>query len=59
MTPATVTRISYALAALVIVVGVVLWLATDRAVFFVFAVIGALTALGGYFANRPRPTDKT
>jgi dolichol kinase len=54
-------RAAWALTAFVIVAGLVLWIATGRAVFAVFIVLGVLTAVGAAFALRTspdRPTSK-
>ena len=45
-------KAAWALTAFVVVAGVVLWLATDRAVFAVFIVLGVLTGLGAVLTGR-------
>ncbi|MBA3369111.1 MAG: hypothetical protein H0T99_10690 [Geodermatophilaceae bacterium] len=49
-------RIAYALAAFVLLLGVVLFLTTDQTVFLIFAVVGALTGLAGYLSTRGSST---
>jgi hypothetical protein len=54
-------KAAWALTAFVVVAGLVLWIATGRAVFAVFIVLGVLTAVGAAFALRTspdRPTSK-
>ena len=48
-------KAAWALTAFVVVAGLVLWIATGRAVFAVFIVLGVLTAAGAAFALRPAP----
>jgi hypothetical protein len=45
-------KAAWALTAFVVVAGLVGWLATDRAVFAVFIVLGVLTALGAVLTGR-------
>jgi dolichol kinase len=45
-------KAAWGLTAFVIVAGVVGWIATDRAVFAVFLVLGVLTALGAVVTGR-------
>jgi dolichol kinase len=45
-------KAAWALTAFVILVGVVLWLVTGRAVFAVFIVLGLLTAVGAWLTGR-------
>lgn len=52
MTPKSVMRIAYGLAAFVLLVGLVLFFTTDRAVFLIFAAVGALTGVAGYLSSR-------
>jgi dolichol kinase len=54
-------KAAWGLTAFVIVAGLVLWIATGRAVFAAFIVLGVLTAAGAAFALRTppaRPTSK-
>lgn len=61
MRPTTVMKVAYGLAAFVLILGVALFLATDRSVFLIFAVVGALTGVAGYLSARGagRSTDTT
>ncbi|RBY82032.1 hypothetical protein DQ238_05325 [Geodermatophilus sp. TF02-6] len=52
-------KAAWALTAFVVVVGLVLWLVTGRAVFAVFIVLGLLTALGAVLTGRPRPDGRS
>ena len=56
-----VMKAAWALTALVVVVGVAMWVVTGRAVFAVFIVLGLLTAAGAWFTGRtaPKPADRT
>ena len=45
-------KAAWGLTALVVVLGLVLWLATGRAVFAVFLVLGVLTGLGAWLTGR-------
>jgi hypothetical protein len=47
-----VLKAAWAITALVVVAGAVLWLTTGRAVFAVFIVLGLLTAVGAWFTGR-------
>jgi hypothetical protein len=54
-------KAAWALTAFVVIAGIVGWIATGRAVFAVFIVLGVLTAAGAVFALRTspeRPTSK-
>ena len=48
-------KAAWALTVFVIVVGIVGWATSGRAVFAVFIVLGVLTAAGAAFALRPAP----
>jgi hypothetical protein len=54
-------KAAWALTALVVVAGAVLWATTGRVVFAVFIVLGLLTAAGAWFTGRtaPGPVDRT
>ena len=52
-------KAAWALTAFVIVVGVVLWLVTGRAVFAVFIVLGLFTAVGAWLTGRAESTSKS
>jgi dolichol kinase len=52
-------KAAWALTALVAVAGVVLWLATGRAVFAVFLVLAVLTAAGAWLTGRSVPTENS
>ena len=45
-------KAAWGLTAFVVVLGLVLWLATGRAVFAVFLVLGVLTGLGAWLTGR-------
>jgi dolichol kinase len=51
-------KAAWALTAFVVVVGVVLWVVTGRAVFAVFIVLGLLTAVGAWLTGRAESTSK-
>ena len=51
-------KAAWALTAFVVVLGVVLWVVTGRAVFAVFIVLGLLTAVGAWFTGRSERTSK-
>jgi dolichol kinase len=48
-------KAAWALTAFVVVVGLVLWLVTGRAVFVVFLVLGVLTGIGAWLTGRNTP----
>jgi dolichol kinase len=50
-------KAAWALTVLVAVAGVVLWLATGRAVFAVFLVLALLTAAGAWVTGRNPPKE--
>jgi hypothetical protein len=50
-------KAAWALTAFVVLAGVVGWIATGRAVFAVFIVLGVLTAGGGVLAGRTAPQN--
>jgi dolichol kinase len=52
-------KAAWALTALVAVAGVVLWLATGKAVFAVFLVLALLTAAGAWATGRGVPRDNS
>ena len=51
-------KIAWGLIAFVVVLGLVLWLVTGRAVFAVFVVLGAVTALGAWLTGRSEQKSK-
>jgi Flp pilus assembly protein TadB len=52
-------KAAWVLTAFVVVVGVVLWVVTGRAVFAVFIVLGLLTAVGAWLTGRAESTSKS
>jgi hypothetical protein len=50
-------KAAWALTALVGIAGIVLWLATGRAVFAVFLVLAVLTAVGAWLTGRSIPKE--
>jgi hypothetical protein len=50
-------KAAWALTALVVVAGAVLWVTTGRVVFAVFIVLGLLTAVGAWFSGRTEPAE--
>lgn len=52
MRPDKIMRIAYGLAAFVLLLGVVLFIATGRPVFLIFAAVGAVTGVAGYLSTR-------
>jgi hypothetical protein len=50
-------KAAWALTALVAVAGIVLWLATGKAVFAVFLVLAVLTAIGAWLTGRSAPKE--
>jgi hypothetical protein len=48
-------KAAWALTAFVVLAGIVGWIATGRAVFAVFIVLGVLTAVGAVLAGRTAP----
>jgi hypothetical protein len=52
-------KAAWALTAFVVIAGIVGWIATGRAVFAVFIVLGVLTAAGAVFALRTSPEHPT
>jgi hypothetical protein len=50
-------KAAWALTAFVVLAGVVGWIATGRAVFAVFIVLGVLTAVGAVLAGRTAPQN--
>jgi dolichol kinase len=49
-------KAAWALTAFVVLAGLVLWLATGRAVFAVFIVLGVLTGVGAWVTGRSTPS---
>jgi hypothetical protein len=49
-------KAAWGLTAFVVVVGVVMWIVTDRPIFAVFIVLGALTGVGALLTGRSAPT---
>jgi high-affinity Fe2+/Pb2+ permease len=50
-------KAAWALTAFVVLAGIVGWIATGRAVFAVFIVLGVLTAVGAVLAGRTAPQN--
>jgi dolichol kinase len=48
-------KVAWGLTAFVILAGIVGWIATGRAVFAVFLVLGVLTAIGAFMTGRNTP----
>jgi dolichol kinase len=49
-------KAAWGLTAFVVVVGVVMWIVTDRPIFAVFIVLGVLTGVGAVLTGRSAPT---
>ena len=49
-------KAAWGLTAFVVVVGVVMWIVTDRPIFAVFIVLGVLTGVGALLTGRSAPT---
>jgi hypothetical protein len=52
-------KTAWALTAFVVLVGLVLWLVTGRAVFAVFIVLGLLTGVGAWLTGRTDSKKET
>jgi len=52
-------KLAWGLTAFIVVLGLVLWIATGRAVFATFLVLGVLTAVGAWLSGRSLQAQTT